>query len=366
MNQERFWVLFSKKITNEANLSELEEFEKIILENPEWQYAVQNFCDIWDQKQPENYIEAEDAFLIHMNRINEGQILFGVPQNGLPEISNYRKKIKWYWAAAILFGLLVSLVAFKIFEGKSSNQLLAKEINEISTRPGSRSKVKLPDGSTVCLNAGSQLTYNKEYGKELREVTLIGEGFFDVMKNKEVPFIIHTSSINIKVLGTVFNVKAYPQDKLTETSLIRGSIEVTIKNRPNNKIILSPNEKLIVKNDELIDNGKTENKNGIIPPLSINTLVSITKLKYSPIDSTVTETAWIDNKLVFRDESFEDLAVQMGRWYDVSIEINDPVLKQTRLNGTFQSETVFQALDALKESIPFRYQQTGNKIIIHR
>ena len=78
---------------------------------------------------------------------------------------------------------------------------------------------------------------------------LTGEGFFDVTKNKGKPFIINTSSIKIKVLGTAFNVKAYPEDKQTETSLIRGSIEVTIRNRPNDKIILTPSEKLVVEND---------------------------------------------------------------------------------------------------------------------
>ena len=92
-------------------------------------------------------------------------------------------------------------------------ELVAKHSNEVSTQPGSKSKIQLPDGSTVWLNAGSKLTYTKDFGKEIREVTLIGEAFFDVTKMKEKPFIIHTSSINIKVLGTAFNVKAYPEDK---------------------------------------------------------------------------------------------------------------------------------------------------------
>ncbi len=150
------------------------------------------------------------------------------------------------------------LVTF--FTAKGNKTAIARQVNEISTRPGSKSKVELPDGSVVWLNAGSTLTYDKDFGKENRAVTLIGEGFFDVTKNKEKPFIISTESISIKVLGTVFNVKAYKEDKQTETSLIHGSIEVTIKNRPNDKIILSPSEKLIVENS-ILKNVQKENEN---------------------------------------------------------------------------------------------------------
>jgi ferric-dicitrate binding protein FerR (iron transport regulator) len=199
----------------------------------------------------------------------------------------------------------------------------------------------------------------------MREVTLSGEGYFDVMKMKEKPFIIHTSTINIKVLGTVFNVKAYPDDKSTETSLIRGRIEVTIKNRPNDKIILSPSEKLIVENDEIIQNAKVTGKDeaGVAP---VSTLMSVKKLKYEGGDSTVAETEWIKNRLIFRNESFAEVAVQMERWYDVDINITDTALSEIRLNGTFDDETISQALDALKEFISFHYEQNGNKIIINR
>ena len=188
-------------------------------------------------------------------------------------------------------------------------------------------------------------------------------------KNKEKPFIISTASINIKVLGTVFNVKAYSEDKQTETSLLHGSIEVTIKSRPNDKIILSPSEKLIVENQitSVVTTGFKRTKENItrtaIPDIS--TLVSINKLTYNPNDSTVAEAQWINNKLIFRDETFSDLAVQMERWYNVNIEIKNEKVAQQRLNGTLETETITQALDALQETTPFRYEKTGNKVVIN-
>ncbi len=369
MSQEKFWVLFSKKLSGEASAEEFKQLESLINEHPEWQYSIQNLEDLWRQQPSSDSIKEEDAFLLHLHRMNEMNIPFGDSDNELARLFPERKsRAKWYWAAAAVFIAAISLFAFKKMTNSSGGdkELVAGQLNEVSTRPGSKSMVKLPDGSTVWLNAGSKITYNKDFGKDTREVTLTGEGFFDVTKMNDKPFVIHTATINIKVLGTAFNVKAYPEDKQTETSLIRGSIEVTIKNRPNDKIILSPSEKLIVENNSTLQKEKIKTSINSVPQPVIAPMISVNKLKYSPVDSTVAETQWINNKLVFRDEAFADLAVKMERWFDVSIEINDLSLKQARLNGIFQSETIIQALEALKISIPFQYEQNGNKIIIHR
>jgi len=367
MSQEKFWILLSKKLANEATAAELTELELLIQEHPEWQHAVQNIGDVWTSRLAHDLMEAEDAFMLHQQRMREMDIDLG---DGVSDTKNKKvKKIRWYWAAAAAF-IIGGFFLFNNITGQRSGEGsgdgLAREVNEISTRPGSKSKVELPDGSIVWLNAGSKLTYDKNFGKDLREVTLTGEGYFDVMKMKDKPFIIHTSSINIKVLGTVFNVKAYPEDKHTETSLIRGSVEVTIKNRPNDKIILSPSEKLVVENDAIIKNGKVPDNKENVSAAAIKTLMSVNKLKYSPADSTVAETEWIKNRLVFRDESLAELAVRMERWYDVSIDVADEELQQKRVTGIFENETIDQALGALKIFIPFKYEQTGNKIIIHR
>lgn len=371
MSQEKFWVLFSKKLSGEATADDNKELEVLIHQHPEWQYSIQTLEDLWHQKPGRDYMHEEDAYLLHIHRMKELNISFDeYPDESKNMVVVSSNRRKWYWAAAAIFLSVLGLFIFGNFSGRKNqvNEQVTSYANEVSTRPGSKSMIKLPDGSVVWLNAGSKITYNKDFGVKIREVTLTGEGFFDVAKNKEKPFIIHTASINIKVLGTAFNVKAYPEDKLTETSLIRGSIEVTIKNRPNDKIILSPSEKLIVENNLI----KPEARPGIssVPvqaaPVVPEPMVSINKLKYSVADSSVAETQWINNKLVFRDETFEDLAVKMERWYDVKIEISDPRLKQARLNGIFESETILQALEALTISIPFRYEQTGSKIIIHR
>jgi len=164
----------------------------------------------------------------------------------------------------------------------------------------------------------------------------------------------------------VFNVKAYPDDKKTETSLLKGSIEVTIKKRPSDKIILSPNEKLVVENDEIKEDEQKQIK--LLSPEKANQqpLISVNKLRYNPVDSSIVETQWTENRLVFRDESFDAIALSMGRWYAVEIIIQDPALAEIRLTGIFENETIEQALEALKLSTPFQYDKKGSSIFIHR
>lgn len=360
MGQETFWVLLSKKLSGEATDNELKELEQLIRLHPEWQYAIQNLEDLWKHQPQKDNLQEEDAYLLHLHRMAELNIPFGDrPAEAPVNILRKRKKMLWYGVAAGL-AIITGLFVFRpLSSAKADRGSAVAQVNEISTRMGSRSKVQLPDGSVVWLNAGSRLLYDKDYGKETREVTLTGEGFFDVVKQKDKPFLIHTENIHIKVLGTAFNVKAYPQDKQTETSLIRGSVEVTIKNRPHNKIILSPHEKLVVENETLASQQGSAKQD-------IQPAIAIRKLQYDPADSTVAETGWVQNRLVVRDESLAELALKMERWYNVQIEIRDPVLSQKILSVTFENETIDQALDALKESISFRYEKKGTNIILNR
>jgi transmembrane sensor len=134
-----------------------------------------------------------------------------------------------------------------------------------------------------------------------------------------------------------------------------------MKNRPDNKTILSPHEKLIVANETAREGSAIKVVKQAAP-----TAISINKLQVIDEDSAVAETQWVVNKLVFNDESFAEVAKKMERWYDVEVELSDPQLQLKRLTGNFEKETIGQALEALKLTLPFKYEQTGNKILIHR
>jgi ferric-dicitrate binding protein FerR (iron transport regulator) len=223
----------------------------------------------------------------------------------------------------------------------------------------------LPDGSQVWLNAGSNLDYNNStFNNELREVSLNGEAYFDVAKNPDKPFIIHTNKMDIKVLGTVFNVRSYSNEKIAEASLIKGSIEVTLKDRKDQKIVLKPNEKISVANEV----SKIEPKQKFIPTKTNTSPIPqivIKELKPNPTYNIIGEIAWTQNKLYFEDESFEDIGLRMERWFGKKVTIANESLKNVHYTGNFENETLEEVLLYLKLSRTFNFRLGNDNVVIY-
>ena len=366
--KDRIWYLVSKKLTGEATAAELTELEDLLRQHPEMHYAIQHIQDLW-KLNPPAAPEAEEAFQKHLNKMQEKGIdmpaLRTLHEDNPPfdPFTQPKRSFARRFAiaglvfAAIITGLVIWLNSTTRNPGE---QPVAANLHEVSTRNGTRTRINLPDGSVVWLNAGSKLVYDKNFDNEIREVTLTGEAYFDVAKNVHRPFIIHAGKMNIRVLGTLFNVKSYPGENITEASLIRGSIEVTIKDRPSEKIILKPNEKITVSNDPVEVNA------GTAPPEKNEPIVAISHLNYEKKDSTYIETSWVENKLIFRNESFKDLAVRMERWYGVTMHFENEEVQRLRFNGSFiRIESVQQAMEALQITGDFRYSIHDNTIRIY-
>jgi transmembrane sensor len=264
-------------------------------------------------------------------------------------------------AASIL--LIVSVSTVSYFTGKRS---IASPLSyyEVNTPKGSKSQLTLPDGTKIWLNAGSKLKYPNKFIHNQREVFLEGEGYFEVAKDASHPFIVHTSDISIKVLGTVFNVKSYPGEGTIETTLVSGKViiegnqlnsETTIKLEPNQKAIflkktgklaLSETEKKEILKSKAIDAGK------------------INKMYVTENVKTVIYTSWKDNLLVFDNESFENIALKIERRYGAVIRFTDYKLKSYRFSGTFPEISIDRALNALQYASPFNYKIKGDSIFI--
>ncbi|HEX5669156.1 MAG TPA: FecR domain-containing protein [Chitinophagaceae bacterium] len=355
MSLDVLWTLVSKKLAGEASEADLRDLEEIVQQHPDWQNAIEQMEQLWKQQPHFNMQEVEDAYLTHLCKLEEKKIFFDEAGDRLSGEQKSRKLWRWLAAASVL--LLLSLFLYSVYptEDKRSSSPLTVS-SEVSSKSQSKSRLQLPDGSTVWLNAGSKLIYSPDFGQKNREVELIGEAFFDVAKLPGIPFIISTTNVKIKVLGTAFNVKAYEGDKVTETSLVRGRIEVTLKNRPEKTIVLSPFEKLVVDNESQAKKVDTVNRNR-----SIYTVIPIVP---RPTDSTIVETSWIQDELIFREERFEDLARMMEIRYKVSIIIRDPKLKALKFSGSWKDETIEKALEALQFTVPFTYKTTPEGIII--
>ena len=373
MTIDRFWELLSKKHCGEVSTAEIKEFEDILLAHPEWQRTADTLSNFNFQSTVfEDNNETELAFETHLNRMKKADIEFAGVELNAAEIEtpkSTRNFKKWLIPVGVVAAGLTLFFALEnmvgLSEGRNKKQ---STLSQVSTKPGSRTQIQLPDGSLVRLNSSSSLTYDKNFGKNIREVNLTGEAFFDVTKDSSHPFIIHTNVIDIKVLGTEFNVRSYPNDANTETSLIRGKVEVTVKNRSNEKIYLEPNEKLVVANDNSAPNKaltdqaeRGDNKTNPSP----KPIYSVQHLTYYPVDSAVIETSWIDNRLIFQEnETFQEVALKMERWYGVQINFTSEKVAGYQMFGSFKNETINQALDELKLGFKFNYKTDGNIITI--
>jgi ferric-dicitrate binding protein FerR (iron transport regulator) len=373
---ERIWELMSRKLSAEISVAELEELEVLLKQQAQQAYSLEIMEDIWKSKAAQNSQYAEYKYKELFHRMQkEGLIIENLEEESAHLIGSdetnhqgfFGRNVRKIFIGSSALVLSAFAIFFIFFNADTVQRSSApNKISEVTTKNGSKTNVVLPDGTKVWLNAGSKLSYeNDKYGAELREVTLIGEAFFDVTKNAEKPFVIHTQRMDIKVLGTAFNVRCYPNDKKTETSLIRGKIEVTLKDRPKEKIYLSPNEKLTLLNGNIVTPELPSSKRAKHSVELIEPLVTIGHITRKLTDSaTIIETSWIENKLEFRGETFEEVASKMERWYGVKINIEDYRLKQEHLTGSFETETVEQALAALQYTTKFNFSTNKNTITI--
>lgn len=368
-NQEnRLWNLLALKVSGEATPEELSELNSSLENFPELQNIVNSIEIYWNEKNEliTNDETEEERFHLILNAENENEI-------NKDELRPVVKPIKWkkyrfLLAAASVILILGLAFLFKEHFGNDFDSSIKTALQQVFVKPGSKSKLILPDGTVVRLNGSSKLTYSNDFNKNVREVNLDGEAYFDVTKDAKHPFIVHTSNIDIKVLGTLFNVKSYEQDATIETTLLRGSIEVYNKNDASApKVILRPNEKLVFtkKANEKMETPDKPASN-LLKNSSPDEKISISTLPANKPDSLKEETSWIYNKLVIDDDDFTKMAEKMERWYGVKIEILSPQLQQYHFKGIFENETIEQALNALQLTVKFRYKINKDLITIRQ
>jgi transmembrane sensor len=368
MDNDRIWNLIAKKLAGEASAGELKELELVLRRDSGLHYSLEALEDMWTKQTGREPDQPEIAFQKHLERMHSlgMDIRSTDTDSSMEEFQDPpRRFVNWKllaFTASIFFLLMLGLYFFNSRYAYSTQQ---KPAWEVTTRNGTKTNLLLPDGSTVWLNAGSRLTYDSLYGNSTREVSLSGEAYFDVVRNPGKPFIIHTGKINIRVLGTTFNVKSYPGEKTIETSLIKGSIEVTFPSLSSNKIILKPNQKLIIDKTEIVSNNYNHKTEHAQKPA-----ISIQPINRVGSDSLIAETGWMQNRLYFDDMSFQELLKNMERKYGVSFQLEDSSLTALHFTGSFKDETVTQALDALrltaeKSTADFKYEIKGDQVFIY-
>lgn len=230
-------------------------------------------------------------------------------------------------AAVLAVPLLLysSWSVYRQFSEKQENVQLAE--HEFSSPVGMRSHIILPDGTSVWLNADSKLRYSVPFIRENRKVELVGEAFLNVVPNKKSPFIVSASNTTVKVTGTRFGVKAYPEEDFISVALLEGSVTLNATNGTKRNT--------------------TEMKAGDFYVVEKGT-EKIKQLNAS-IDKQI---AWYENILVLDETPLEEVAVLLERWYGVKVFITDDELKKYKFNTTFENEPLNRVLELLELSSP--------------
>ncbi len=228
--------------------------------------------------------------------------------------------------------LAIAFILGVLFYSSKKTAYVAENNTEVVTQCGEKTSLTLSDGTSIILNSGSKLIYPKIFKGKTRNVNLYGEAFFEVSPDKEKPFIVNTYDISVRVLGTAFNLQAFPEAGEISTTLVHG--KVLLEKNSGDKVIplaeMAPHEHAVYQ---------TRNQK-----ISIH--------KENNIDQYI---AWKDGKLVFLNTSGEEVAKKLERWYNVSVQIQSEELKKAHFTGTFTNETIDQVLKLLKISYPIEY-----------
>ncbi len=310
--------------------------QKEVVEN-----AVRTLKILLNTKKPKVIINKNESLANVMKLINEERtqpLKIGTIINSV-----------WLRIAAISLVVIGLASLWNTFHGFGTK---TQEIayNEIIVPLGEKAQIILSDGSHVWINSDSKLKYPVRFGETSRDVALEGEAFFDVARQRGKTFIVKTRDVKVNVLGTAFNVKCYPGDDKTQTTVVRGEVKVEDIKGDLKAAILKPNEMATLHESQL-------------PGQPVSESASIKVEKVDPVNLV----SWKDQLLVFAGESFGDLAIKMERWFNVKIRINDEKLKSERYNGKFvHNETIYQVLEAIKITTPITYKVENDTIFISR
>lgn len=336
MMDQRFTELLGKQLAGEISPDESVELKNILADSAAHKTE-------YDQLQ--TYFEAETVEDENIDLVFDRiKSRIEVPNQPGLKIAKNKSYPVWLKIAAVAAIVLVGVLIYNravFFNSKNQPALV-----QVQTKATEIKTIVLADGSTVKINSRSKLRYPKQFEGDNRNVYLSGEAFFEVKKDAEHPFIVHTEQLDVKVLGTAFDVKAYQNDAFSETTLIRGKVAISLKNNPEQTFTLKPNDKFT------LTNGK--------PALS-----QLTHFDGAGADR-ILETAWTNHELIYKNNSFDEIARLFERWYDVKIAFKEPDLKTLKFTGHVDKETVAEALNVLKLIENFNYSIKGKNVYIYR
>ena len=358
MQEERFYYLVSRTLSGSVSEPEKAELQQLIHEDERLYILYLQIFPEHKETEEEDGSEALQAYTAHFTRM---QIAGQFEENILEEQPPRRWRRNLLMAASVLITLMLGGWWLWSAIPAKKNEVASREVK---TPKGSQSYLTLPDGTEVWLNANSKIVYDNDFNQSARNVQLIGEAYFKVAKNQDKPFTIQAGGLKVKVLGTVFNLRSYPDEENIETTLVSGSVAITLDDQPGNTIQLKPGEKLSVHNrissSPLITRRVVDSLDTPEAPLLL-----LSKIRVDPLDSTLLDAAWKEGKLVFDGEEFGKVASKLEKWYNVTVIVENENLYNTSFTGVFGKKSLVKVLNALQATGKLTYRQENDTVYVH-
>ncbi|QEM09568.1 FecR family protein [Mucilaginibacter rubeus] len=334
---EHHYLLIIGYLEGKISEEETQYLLQKVQTDKEFSDAFEDIAEIWSARKPvpSNTVKANDA----LNRLNKKIDQLETPSNQQAAPKPNVIILKLRPVLAVAASVLFLACAFWFYKTHISNKTAnTLALIENHTAPGQKKKINLPDGTIVTLNASSNLHIAVNFDDEKREVYLDGEAFFDVKRNPQKPFIVHTGKVATQVLGTHFNVSAYVNDSNITVSLVEGKVQVDMNNDLSKRVILDPGKQMIYS--------KSDGQARVI--------------------DFITEdiTGWKENKLVFNYDSWTDAAKKLSRWYGVPVKLQDSTLLRCKLKGTFDNIPLNKVMEQIKMVSDISWKMQDNAMII--
>lgn len=327
--------LIANYLTEGLDKNALDELKTWIAASAENQQYFIRQREIWFSavsREAASVYDKDKAFENFRNRVESQKEIQSTSRRG------FSLSALWRYAAVVAIIIAVGCISY--WQGEVNVKDTFADIS-VEAPLGSKTKLYLPDGTLVWLNAGSRMTYSQGFGVDNRKVELEGEGYFEVKRNEKIPFFVKTKDLQLQVLGTKFNFRDYPEDHEVGVSLLEGKVGLNNLLREEKEAVLSPDERAVLNK-----------ANGLL------TVESVTASNASQ---------WTDGYLFFDEELLPDIAKELERSYNVKIHIANDSLKTFRFYGNFvrREQNIQEVLEALASTEKMQYKIEERNITIY-
>ena len=319
-------------LTNSLTPEEMQSFQEWLNASEENRKYFSDIQEVWiaasNEADDVHSFNKDRAYQLFLRRTGE------TTQQGINKRKAFQLRPWMYAAAMTIIVFICGTIAFQT--GKS---VIRKQLTQMSIEApyGSKTKLYLPDGTLVWLNAGSKMSYAQDFGINERALNLTGEAYFEVTKNKHIPFKVHTDELDVKVLGTKFNFRNYQDDLEAKVCLLEGKVALSTQQK---ETILHPDQQALL-----------DKKTGKL-------LISSTKAAYS--------AEWTNDRLYFDEALLPDIVKELERSYNIKITIADAALNSVRFYGNFRrrEQSIREIMDVLSSTDKMTYIIEGKNIVI--